>query len=193
MSDIWDKFLKPLSMQYAKPKAAEATPKEWRAAYEIVLKPYDAATLERAALLVLASREKGTFPLPAECNRACLDATDMLAVEKRRAEMIPVAKPGDKQGDWDRRSKRADELFAAHPSATVSLREEWWWLLWSWLQKHERAPDPHELRKIRDDGVAMYGRFKQDIQGNVFGKRLSDWRQKAKDRLQSLVKEVADA
>lgn len=192
MSDLKTKFIKPLSMQFNLPAAAQENPEAWLAVYATILKPYDGDALERAAQLIMASRTKRDFPLAAECNSACLDAMKMLEIERRRGRAAAAPQKPDPR-DWERRSRLADDLFAAHVSASLALKEEWWWRLWSWMQTNGRAPDIHELKKIRDGGVAAYQSFQRDIAGNHFAKALMTWRERARKRLADLVRERADA
>jgi hypothetical protein len=192
-SEIKTKLIKPLTMQFPAPPQSKETPEEWLQTYAIILKPFDGQTLERAATLIMASRQKPTFPNAAECNSACLDAMKMLEIERRREKApAPAAHRSDAR-DWQHRNDVADKLFAAHPSARLSLKEEWWWTLWSWMQTSGRSPDPHETLKIKTAGMAGYERLQRDLAGNAFARSLTAWRQKAKTRISALLPEPAHA
>lgn len=172
------------------PKGATDDPEAWGKDYQTICGSFSDDVLDRAANLIMVSREKTTFPLPSECNRACLDALEMLAGERRRAsDPNAGSRVSDraKQDAWARRSDVADKLFAECQFAAEALQSEWWWRLWSWIQETQRLPDVHEIKQIQAKGMADYQQFLEDIDGNPFAGQLKSWRNNAKSRMQALL------
>ena len=161
MSDVVSKFMQPMLRQF---RISEAYP-AWEADYIRILGPYSGEILERAAQLMMASRTKPTFPLPSECNRACLDAMDMLALEDRRRtdDTVATSKRNGRKDypEWsDARRKLADKLLNCD-IGRQAVQEEWGWGLWDWLREKERFPDAHELAKLRLDGMEESRKFRE--------------------------------
>jgi hypothetical protein len=188
LSDVYKIFLKPL-LQVFRPETDALSQKSgdrqaWTETYKTTLGSFSEEAMQIARDRLLSDRKSPFFPLPAECVSMCREATaELIARRKGRHQTRKQAN----QSDWERRSKIADELFAEHPDAEQSLREEWWWRLWSLIQEAQRLPDVHETKRIKAKGIADHQKFLEDIKGNQFAVQLKSWRNNAHRRISDLI------
>jgi hypothetical protein len=203
MGDVTVKLIQPLARQFTLPKGATDDIVGWRKDYQVICGTFGDEILERATALIMASRQKTTFPLPSECNRACLDALEMLTLQERLAHRPNNAReirnePFDRRyPEWsDRRRDLADRLIQCE-LGKQALREDWIWTLWEFCRLNERLPDKHEAERVRGKGIARSKEFWETVgmdpesddraKRSMYALPLVKWREKVVLRLKNLV------
>ena len=169
-------LIEPLKRVFTVPKSAEKNEMDFFDAYIRSLKTFSSAVLRRAAERIIDTREARTFPLPAECNKACRDALHALASERASGQNVdnrleirnaplevrePTCNPN--------RRKRTDEMFAEYHYSGDAIEAGWGWTLWDWMNERERVPDPHELIKLEVESKMKASRFQKMLGTDPFG------------------------
>lgn len=153
MSDVVKNFLYPLERQFTLPKGMGDDPDGWANDYIEALGGYTDSLLGLAAKNIIKTREVRSFPLVAECVKACRDALDAMSEPDLKK---PVK---DRHDEWsDERRKMADKLFKCEMGRDA-VAEGWSWRLWDFLRENGRHPDRFEVEKIREKGMANTRRF----------------------------------
>lgn len=204
MGNVRATFLKPLESVFTLPATKDV--KGFIEAYENSLKTFTDHTLSMAAQRIINTRETRTFPLPAECTKACRDAIAAMKAEREtgkdsnrfeiRNAPLEVREPTCNPN----RRKQTDEMFAVFPSAREAVSEGWAWTLWNWINENQREPDQYEMKNIRakglersDDIKEMLGINKElnpEYKGNPFQRKLLSFWNSAQGRLSNLVNGV---
>lgn len=154
MGDVIVNFLQPLARQFTMPKGAATDPEAWQFDYVDALEKYTDSLLSQAARQIIRSRDSRTFPLVAECVRACHDLLETFAQPDLQKPIEDKHNP-----EWsDNRRHLADRLFACE-MGREAVKDGWGWALWDWLRVHGRHPDRYEAEEIRTKGMANSKRF----------------------------------
>lgn len=153
MGNVTTNFLQPLGRQFQMPKGASVEPEAWVSDYVEALEGYTDSLLALAAKNIIKNRESRSFPLVAECVKACRDTMDQISEPD-------LSKPIDvKHDEWrEERKELADKLFKCE-MGREAVKEGWSWALWDWLRENGRHPNKYEVEKIRDRGMANTRRF----------------------------------
>jgi hypothetical protein len=167
MGDVITNFLQPIARQFQMPKGAATDPEAWQRDYIEAMEAHTDSLLALAAKRVIKTRDSRSFPLVAECVKACQDALADVAMT-----VSPKASEGrHRQGhhdDWDdARIKRADHLIQSNIGITAA-KEGWLLSLWDFCRKEERWPNRLESEK-------MCSEFKKRVQetNEYFNKELA--------------------
>lgn len=148
MGNVVKNFLEVLERQFTMPKGAGDDPEAWERDYVEALEGYTDSLLALAAKNIIKSRETRSFPLVAECLKACRDTLDAMAEPDLRK---PIKRDDDV---WsEERRKLADKLFKCEMGRDA-VKEGWSWTLWDWLRENGRHPNKYEVEKIREKGMA---------------------------------------
>lgn len=146
MGDVNQNFLQPMLRHFTLPKGANTEPEAWAKDYEEALGFYSDRVLEFSAKkLIFADRKTATFPLPAECLKACKEI---------HGEFSKPAPKAAKRDEWAPEAiKEADRLMRS-PIGQRAADEGWQWMLWDWMRKHQRWPNGYEADRIKAESVA---------------------------------------
>lgn len=163
MGDVNKFFLDPISRQFSLPKTMENDPLAWQKDYDDALAFYSDTVLDVTAKRIIASRDVRSFPLVAECLKACRETHGELSK--------PEPRSAGHHDEWDQsRVKRADRLIQS--DAGVQAAKEGWLLsLWDFCRQKERWPNRIESEK-------MCSEFKKRVQetNEFFNKELASGR-----------------
>jgi hypothetical protein len=153
MGDVSEYMIKKLATQFPLPKGAQDSIAEWMRDYVEALEGYTDSLLSLAAKNIIKTRESRSFPLVAECVKACRDTLEAMAEPDLKK---PVR---DRHPEWsDERRRSADRLFAC-AMGRDAVKEGWSWALWDWLRENGRHPTSAEADRIRKRGMANTRRF----------------------------------
>jgi hypothetical protein len=146
MGDVNKFFLDPISRQFVLPKTMENDPLAWQKDYDDALAFYSDRVLEFAAKKIITSRDSRSFPLVAECLKACKETHGEFST--------PEPKNKGHLDEWAiERRQKADKLL----NSVIGRRaadEGWHWELWDWLRLRERWPNMHEADALKAKTVA---------------------------------------
>ena len=122
-------------------------------AYHRGLARFSAEALELAAEQMLATREKRTFPLPAECLAMCRDAQDEISL---RDEGSLARRPAsDRYPEWSPERVAAADRMMSSEIGRLAASEGWIIHLHDWCRENSRLPTGSEQKKVQAKGLAI--------------------------------------
>lgn len=147
MSLAVSKFITDLAMHFppkhAKPEAETA----WVRSMAEALRGYDASTLNDAARKIIASRTYATFPLPADCRKACDEAQAqrrVIELSKTLPEMRPF-----QNDDWSSERQRLAYDLVKCGMGKEAARSNWVLSLWNFCRQNQRLPQGREIDQCK--------------------------------------------
>jgi hypothetical protein len=190
MGDVRANFLQPIARQFPLPKGASDSIQEWERDYVEALSSYTDSLLGLAAKRIIKHRELRSFPLVAECVRACRETLEEMSEPDLRK---PIRRSDE---GWSPESRaRADRLFKCE-MGREAVKDGWAWSLWDFLRENGRHPTAKEVEIIRSKGMANTKQFWQMMQNPpkvinplfaVDTKEYIKWHQYRNDKLKKLV------
>lgn len=172
------------------PKGASEDPEAWTKDYVEALEHYTDSLLGLAAKSIIKTRESRSFPLVAECVKACRETLDAMAEPNLRKLVV------DRHDEWSDKSRAtADRLFKCD-MGHEAVKEGWGWTLWDWLRENGRHPTSAEADRIRTKGIARNREFWQMINNpppilnphfGVNPKKFIQWHNAKTEQLRKLV------
>lgn len=153
MGDVKVNFIASVARQFPLPKGAQDAPEEWVSDYIDALQTFTDSLLALAAKRIIKTRDSRSFPLVAECVKACHDTL----AEMAEPDLTKPVK--ERHSEWsEERRATANRLFNCE-LGRQALKEDWAWTLWDWLRENERWPNKFEVEKIRNRGMALSKQF----------------------------------
>lgn len=153
MGDVITNFLQPIARQFPMPKGAATDPEAWQRDYIEAMETHTDSLLALAAKRIIKTRDSRSFPLIAECVKACHDTLADIA----EPDLTKPVKERHEEWSEERRAT-ANRLFNCE-LGRQALKEDWAWTLWDWLRENERWPNKFEVEKIRNKGMALSKQF----------------------------------
>lgn len=147
MGDVSVKLIQPLARQFPLPKGAASDPEAWEKDYIAELDFYTDTVLEFAAKRLIANKETRSFPMVAECLKACRETHNEFAKPAPRAK--------DSLDEWSPEAIAAADRLLCCELGRRAADENWHWQLWDWLRKHRRWPNRIEADQIKAHSAAM--------------------------------------
>jgi hypothetical protein len=147
MGSVVQKFITPLKQAFPLPKAAEKNEADFLKFYIEELNFYTDTVLEFSAKRIIASRETRSFPLVAECLKACKETFNEFSK--------PAPKDRATDDEWSPEAFKAADKLLNSDIGRRAADENWHWQLWDWMRKNRRWPNTMEAAKIKAHSSAQ--------------------------------------
>lgn len=141
------KFLTGLAVHFPPKHARPELETEWLKSMSDALRGYPADVLDAAAKRIVHTRKYTSFPLPAECRAACMDAANAFE-SYRRAETLPTMRW--EAGEWTRERRRLAYELVQTNMGKEAARGGWVQSLWNFCRREQRLPkDAREIEQVK--------------------------------------------
>ncbi len=137
MSQAISKFVADLALHFPNRFDSEQSEDEWLKSMFRNLSGYKAEVLDAAAQYLIDNRTDRRFPLPADCRKACNEASRRLQSERPTLQTETEPKFGEFS---DARIKLADDLVARSSIAKEAARDGWVLVLHDFCREHGMLP-----------------------------------------------------
>lgn len=185
MGDVRSNFIQRLARQFPLPKQAANDLSAWEADYIEALSFYSDTVLEFAAKkLIFAERQHKSFPMPAECLKACKEAHGEFSK--------PAPKQDNRHDEWSPEAiKEADRLLCSDIGRRAA-DEGWAWQLWDFMRQSRRWPNAHEANRLKAHSAAQNAETSDFVAGEEKLGRLGGATRKLLGKMSSRRKDLRD-
>lgn len=143
------KFLTDLAVHFPPKHARPELETAWLRSMSETLRGTPADVLDAAARKIIATRKYTTFPLPAECRQACMQAAEEMAA-RRRLETLPAMRGPNPNYYSEERDQLADDLMKCE-LGRQACHEGWQLAMWNFCRDNMRHPHAHEIERCKRD------------------------------------------